>query len=135
MIEALLTLALALYCAKNAAELVERAAPPLLAKWAEWRRSRKRYAIRLEGFRDETKIPVIEAFRDATGLGLKDAKEAIADRHPSPWLATDLTIDAAKRLAVQLGSAGARVAVLPVAEVPDGVTVCADRYKVREDAP
>lgn len=132
MIEALLTLALALYCAKTFIDLGSEVGAAALAAWTRRKAAQYRHAIRLE-YIGERKINVIKIIREHTGLGLKEAKEA-AEGYPSRWLATGLETTKAEAFAQELRGVGAGVVVTMADQVPDGVTVCADRYKTKEQA-
>jgi large subunit ribosomal protein L7/L12 len=57
----------------------------------------------------DNKLAVVELVKDLTGLGLKEAKDAV-DKAPSP-LKTGVTKDEANALKTQLEEAGAKVEI------------------------
>ena len=67
------------------------------------------FTVTLEGFDAAQKIPVIKAVREATGLGLKEAK-ALVDGAPAP-VKENVSKEEAEELQAKLEEAGASVEV------------------------
>lgn len=131
MIEALLTLALALYCAKTFIDLGSEVGTAALAAWTRRKAAQSRRAIWLNdhGLR---KISVIKVIRNFTGLGLKEAKEA-SEGWPSKLLVADWPADLAEGFAGALRAEGADVSIGEASSVAPHIIPC---YRGRdEEAP
>lgn len=65
------------------------------------------YILKLKGYKDGRKIPLIKAVRDATGLGLKEVKEIVEALH-FVTIFNNISLEEAESYRAKLLSAGAR---------------------------